>query len=58
VIAYIENVKMPAIPMSRPCPKSEPLPGTPEYQKYINEEGYRLARAMWLKRRLKAIAKG
>jgi excisionase family DNA binding protein len=52
LLVYIETVKRAADPK----PKAEP--GTPEYQKQINEEAYVLARKMWLKRKMRAIAKG
>jgi excisionase family DNA binding protein len=52
LLVYIESVKKAVDPE----PKAEP--GTPEYQKQINEEGYRLARKIWLKRKLRALAKG
>ena len=52
LLVYIESVKKAV----EPNPKAEP--GTPEYQKQLNEQAYALARKMWIKRRLKAIAKG
>lgn len=55
LLAYIESKKLAA---AKRDPEPEPEPGTPEYHRMINEEGYRLARKMWIKRRLKAVAKG
>jgi excisionase family DNA binding protein len=55
LLAYIESTKLAA---AKREPEPEPEPGTPGYDQWINEEGYRLARKMWLKRKLKAVVKG
>jgi hypothetical protein len=57
VLAYIENEKKPAIVEPKPIPKVL-KPDTPEYRQKMNEEAYALARKMWLKRKMRAIAKG
>ncbi|WP_162820329.1 hypothetical protein [Microvirga calopogonii] len=53
MLTYIESRKLAATKR-----EPDPEPGTPQYHRMINEEGYRLARKMWIKRRLKAVAAG
>jgi hypothetical protein len=57
VLAYIEIQKQPAIVEPKPIPKVL-QPDTPEYRQKMNEEARALARKIWLKRRMRAIAKG